>query len=241
MNNATQYGFKDETQKGGSLIVLPDVPKPFDEKLDVRSTKMLERANAFVCTTPDEYKAGDLAVSECASLVKRIKEIHDPICAATNTAHKTATGARKSLVDPINQASTIIDNKLTNFKMAYEKKLAAERKALEDKARKEQEDAAMEQAAEMEKEGQPKELVDAVLEMGTESLQVEKPRAPDLSSVNSRTPDWSIEVVDKNLVPEYYKTVNEGAILADVRSKQGNIKVPGVKIFDTFKTRRKAL
>jgi len=239
--SATEHGFKDETGDSPVATLMPDPPKPFDEKLDVRSQQMLERANAFQCTTPERYKAGDLAVSECAALVKRIKEIHDPICAATNTAHKIATGARKDLIDPINQASKIIDGKLGNFKMAHDRKIAAEKKDLEDKARKEQEDAALEQAAEMEKEGAPAEVVEAVLELGEGSVAVEKPQTQELFSKNSRTPDWDIEIVDKSLVPDYYKTVNEGAIRTDIRSRKGNITIPGVRIFDTFKTRRKAL
>ncbi len=238
-----QYGFKDETQYGKSPVItlMPDLPKPLDEKLDVRAEQMLERAQAFTCTTPEEYEVGDRVVSECASLIKRIKEIHDPICKATNLAHKTATGARKDLIDPIDRASKMIDNTLGNYKMQHDRKVAAEKKVLEDKAREEQEEAAQEQALKMEKDGAPKELVDAVLDIGTESVEVEKPQTPELYSKNSRTPDWDIEIVDKNLVPEYYKTVNEGAIRADVRSRKGNITIPGVRIFDTFKTRRKAL
>lgn len=241
MNNT--YGFKDETQHGKSPVVslMPVLPEPVDERLDARSINMLERAKAFTCTTPEEYEVGDKVVSECAALVKRIKEIHDPICKATNVAHKTATGARKDLIDPIERASKMIDNTLGNYKMQHDRKVAAEKKVLEDEAREASERVCLEQAEELERANAPKELVDAVLEMGTESVQVEKPQTPELYSKNSRTPDWDIEILDKELVPDYYKTVNEGAIRADVKSRKGNITIPGVRIFDTFKTRRKAL
>ena len=116
-----------------------------------------------------------------------------------------------------------------------------QKKVLEDKARKEQEDAALEQATQMEEEGVVSEVVDLVLESAHDPVQVEKPTGPELSSSNSRTADWDIEIIDKILVPNHYKTVNEGAIRAAVRAAKGNIKVPGVKIIDTFKTRRKAL
>ena len=120
----------------------------------------------------------------------------------------------------------------------------ADKKEREDKAQKEQQERALEQAALMEKEGASKEVVDAVLELGNESVQeVEKSTGPSLTSTNSRTADWGIEIVDKNLVPEYYKTivVDEAAILKKVRTEKGAITIPGVKIVDTFKTRRKAI
>lgn len=254
--SATEHGFKDESETptrpekllqvikdrpAEGQFLMPDKVLMPDEKLDKRSEAMLDRANAFVCKTPEDYKAGDLAVSECAALVKRIKEIHNPICDATNKAHKAATGARKKLIDPIAAASKIIDTRLGNFKMAYDRKIAAEKKALEDKARKEQEEAALAQAAELEAEGAPAEIVEAVLETANEPAAAMKPETPTLSSNNSRTPDWDIEIIDKKLVPDYYKTVNEGTIRADVKSRKGNIKIPGVRIIDTFKTRRKAL
>lgn len=239
MNNATTYGFKDETVSRKEILPARiDMP---DERLDKRSVAMLDRANAFTCTTPEQYRAGDLAISECAALVKRIKEIHDPICAATNTAHKVSTKTRKDLVDPINHASKIIDGKLGNYKMVHDRKIAAEQKALEDKAKKEQRDAAVKQAEQMEKEGAVSEVIDLVLKSAEDPVQVPKPETQELLSKNSRTPNWDIEIIDKAIVPEYYKTVNEGAIRTAVRSAKGNMEIPGVKILDTFKTRRKAL
>ena len=245
--NAGQYGFNDETESttltpthsfGGQNLI-----KPPDEKLDQRSVTMLATANAFVCVSPEAYKVGDMAVSECASLVKRIKEIHDPICDAAFKVHKVSTAARKKLVDPIEQASKIIDIKLGNFKMAHDRKIADEKKVLEDKARKEQEDAVAVQVAQMEKEGADKEVIKMVQETASDPVEVEKPGTPTLTSKNSRTADWKIEIVDKILIPEHYKTivVDEAAILKKVRQEKGNIKIPGVKIEDTFKTMRKAL
>jgi len=246
-----EHGFKDET---GIVILAPDYGKPAegkflmpekidmpDEKIDKRSEAMLERANAFVCKSPEDYKTGDLAVSECTALIKRIKEIHDPICKATNAAHKVATGAKKKLIDPIEAAFKIIDTRLGNFKMAYDRKIAAEKKILEDKAKKEQEEAALAQAVELEDDGAPPEIVKAVLETANEPAAAMKPETPALSSNNSRTPDWDIEIIDKKLVPDYYKSVNEGTIRTAVRSAKGNIKIPGVRVIETFKTRRKAL
>lgn len=239
--NANEHGFKDETEPG-ILIQAPDYGmKPVDEKLDQRSINMLGRANAFVCKSPEDYKMGDQAVSECAALVKRIKELHDPICDATNIAHKVATGARKKLIDPINAASKIIDTRLGNFKMAYERKIAAETKALEEEVRKAQEESSLAQAVDLEEAGAPEELVDDVLATADEPAAAMKPEAPALSSNNSRTPDWDIEIINEIMIPLKYRTVDEAKIRKAVRESKGTLKITGVRVIETFKTRRRAL
>lgn len=235
------FGFKPAPEKAGITVLALDYSKPPDEKLDVRSAAMIQRAKDFVCDSPEKYKTGDLVISECASLVKAIKGIHDPICDATNKAHKIATGARKKLIDPINEASKLLDAKLGNFKMAHDRKLLAEKRKLEAEAQKEQEEAALAQAVELEKDGAPPELVKQVLETAHEPVAAMVSEAPVLTSSNSRTADWDIEIVNKVLVPHRYLSVNEGAIRTAVRNAKGDIKITGVKVIETFKTRRKAL
>lgn len=252
--NAENFGFKDESRGPEILIQIPDYGKPAgdqflmpdevsmpDENLDQRARAMIARAEAFVCTTPKEYEMGDIAVSEGKALEKRIKAIHDPICDATNKAHKTATGARKTLLDPIKRAFKIIDATLGNYKMLVDRQIAEEKLKLEEEARAQQKKHALAEAKRLKKEGAPKEVVDAVKATQHDPVEVAKPETQELYSQNSRTKDWDIEVIDKNLIPEYYKTVNEGAIRAAVRSAKGEIEIKGVKIIETFKTRRKSL
>ena len=242
------FGFKP-AESGTKIIIkapdfgLPDKLEPAPEHLDKRSVAMLVKANAFQCSNPEAYKDGDLAVSECKALVSRIHAIHDPICEASNLAHKVSTKARKDLIDPIEQASKIIDTKLGNYKMAHDRKIAEEARVLQEKAQKEQREAAVAQAEKMKKEGALSEVVDLVLESADDPVEVPKPETPQLFSNNSRTLDWKIEIVDKNLVPEHYQTIviDEVSILKKVRAEKGNIKIPGVRIEETFKTRRKAL
>ena len=241
------FGFKP-SKAGTEIIIkapdfgLPDKLEPAPEHLDKRSLAMLVKANAFQCINPEAYKDGDMAVSECKALINRIHAIHDPVCKATNLAHKASTKARSTLIDPIEQASKIIDTKLGNYKMAHDRKIAEEARVLQEKAQKEQREAAVVQAEQMEKEGAISEVIDLVLESADDPVEAPKPETPQLHSKNSRTLDWKIEIVDKSLVPEHYKTilVDEVSILKKVRTEKGDIKIPGVRIEETFKTRRKA-
>jgi len=242
MNKAISFGFKDESVANPErTMVIDHVVKRVDERLDLRAAGILAKARAFTILDRDDYSLADKILSEGAAIIKGIKLIHDPICKATNTAHKTAMGARKILIDPVDQACKIISTLMGNFKLDEFHRVAEKQQTLVKKAQKEQEDHAFNQAAEMEKEGAPKELVEAVLKMAEDPVQITQPVDQELRSKNSFTPSWDIEVLDKALVPDYYKTVNEGALRAAVKAAKGNITIPGIRVFDTFKTRRKAL
>lgn len=232
MNKATKYGFKDE-----SPVV---VYKPVDERLDARAAQILEKARSLGVRNRDEFRNADHVLSEGAALIKGIKLIHDPICAATNTAHKLATSTRKKLIDPVKQACDILVKGMGNFKLIEDRRIAQEQEKKAEIARKEQEEAAFAQAAELEKEGAPAEVVDAVLDMADAPVQIDQP-VDELRSRTSFTPSWGIEIVDKALVPDCYKTVEEGAIRTAVKGAKGDITIPGVRIFETFNTRKKAL
>lgn len=233
MNTAIEYGFKDESPK--------TIPKPVDEKLDMRAARILEKAQSFKIRDREDFKLADGIVSEGAALIKGIKLIHDPICVATNTAHKLATSTRKQLIDPVKEACDILVKGMGNFKLLEERRIAQEQEEKAEKARKEQEEAAFSQAAELEKEGAPKKVVDAVLDMAKTPVQVTEPLERKLLSKTSFTPSWGIEIIDKKLIPEAYKIVNEVSIRAAVKAAQGDIKISGVRIFETFKTRKKAI
>jgi len=236
MNTATDYGFKDESP----LIILKPIPQPVDEKLDMRAARILEKAQSFKIRNREDFQLADDVVSEGAALIKGIKLIHDPICVATNTAHKLATGTRKKLIDPVKQACDILAKGMGNFKLIEERRIAQEQEKKAEKARKEQEEAAFSEAAELKKEGAPAEVVEAVLDMGNAPVQISQP-TDELRSRTSFTPSWGIEIINKILVPEAFKIVDEVNIRAAVKAAHGDIKIAGVRIFETFKTRKKAL
>jgi len=237
MNTAIEYGFKDESP----LVILKPIPKPVDEKLDMRAARILEKAQSFKIQNREDFQLADGLVSEGAALIKGIKLIHDPICAATNTAHKLATSTRKILIDPVKQACDILAKGMGNFKILEDRRISEEQEKKAEKARKEQEEAALSQAAELKKEGAPQKVVDAVLDMANTPVQVTEPDEEKLLSRTSFTPSWGIEIINKILVPEAFKIVDEVNIRAAVKAAKGDIKIAGVRIFETFKTRKKAL
>jgi len=242
LNNAAQYGFKDESV----IKVLSkdyfgsENLKPVDDKFDIRADRILAQARAFKIHDRIDFKSADNILSEGAAILKGIKLIHDPICAATNTAHKLATSTRKKLIDPVKEGCRIIEIAMGNFKLIEDKRIADEQRKKEEIAQKEQKDAALNQAKELKEEGAQKEVINSVLEMAKTPVQVTQPPEGELMSRTSFIPSWDIKVTDKKSVPEIYKTVNEASIRAAVKAAKGDIEIPGVHIFEIFQTRKKA-
>lgn len=97
---------------------------------------VLEKANSIVITTFEQAEgARDYIKDTIKYRRKKIKEKFDPICDAANVAHKTATSARKSLLDPLDKAEKMI--KLAVGKYVMEQQAIAEKAAAkaEEKAR----------------------------------------------------------------------------------------------------------
>lgn len=74
--------------------------------------------------------AGSILADQITPLMDKIHESCDPICSATNTAHKAATGQRKSLLAPLEKAESITKGKVSDYLDDQERKrIAAENEA----------------------------------------------------------------------------------------------------------------
>lgn len=205
-----------------------------------RIRKYREFSQSMNIDSPEKHSEADHMVREGQRLKAGIKEKVDPIVKQRHSAHKEATRFRKKCLDPIEEGQKEITGKMEAYKKKAIQEAAKERERLESEARLAHEAACLKQAAELEAEGAPKESIEAVLDYA-EDLQPEiyVPEY-DLRSKTKFDPAWEIEVVDEFAVPEEYivRTVNTKAIKEIVKSKKGNIKIPGIKILTTTKTRR---
>lgn len=233
------YGFQNESKvvpaQGAALE-----PAKMDDHLDVRAANILQKCKSFVISCRDDFSLADKIVSEGAALIKGIKLLHDPLCAATNKAHKLATKTRKDLIDPVDAGTRHLTSLMSNYKLAEDRRVAEERRIEQEKAQKEQEEAALKQAAELEKKGAPEEVVDAVMALAEEPVIVESTKQDELKSKTSFQIDWEISITDKAAVPETFKVVDEGAILKVIRAAKGEMKIPGIQVRQTQKARRNA-
>lgn len=223
---------------------MSDLVRKKPDDLEVANWDFLERVTAYhnkaqsmIIDSLDAWAVADRMVSEGQRIKAGIKEKVDPVVKEKHQEHKDAVKFRNSLVDPIETGSKTLCKKMQTFKSIHDRQQAEEKEKREAELKAEQEKACLKQAEEMEKAGQPKEAIEAVIELGKEEVHVP---TQVLRSKTSFDIDWDIEVVDEFAVPEDYiiRTINTQAIKQIVKKKKGNIKIPGIKIFEVEKTRR---
>lgn len=186
------------------------------------------------------YSEADRKITEGEHIKKVIKAQLDPVVSERHKAHKEATKFRSNMIDPIENSSQVLMEKMKVFQKAQDEKMAEEKKKLEDEAKVKQEAECLKQAEEMEKAGADEATINAVLDLADGPAPEVHLAMPILRSKTSFAPSWDIEVINEDEVPEQYiiRTVNIKAIKQIVKDKKGNIKIPGIKINETTSTRR---
>lgn len=214
---------------------------------ETQEIEFLTRVNLYaqfaknhIVNTVESYSEADRKITEGEHIKKAIKEKLDPIVSDRHKSHKAATTLRSGMLDPVENSSQALMEKMKVFVRVQDEKIAEEKKKLEDEAKARQEEECLKQAEQMEKAGDSKEAIDAVLELAEDPAPEVHIATPILRSKTSFTPSWDVEVINEDEVPDEYiiKTVNLKAIKQIVKDKKGNIKIPGIKIEETTSARR---
>lgn len=200
-----------------------------NENLQERTFDIMEWGKAMVIDDDQDFQMADLKCVECKNMMKFIKAVHDPICDATNKAHKVSTQARKFLYDRPDQASKIIATKMANYKQKRDAEKAEEQRLLDEKAKGEHDAACEREAQVMEEKGQP-EVAEAIRLMKEEAPVTQLVTQPTLMSKTSFKKDWKITNKPKvSEVPAEYLVVDEAALMRTIRAKKGVIQITGVE------------
>jgi hypothetical protein len=195
------------------------------------------QAENMIIDSIDQWGLADRMVSEGQIIKAGIKERADPVVKEKDKAHSDAVRFRAGLVNPIEKGSQALLAKMQSFKRRYDREQAEIQKSREAELLAEQEKACQEQAKQMEAEGQPSEVIEAVKELGRENFYVP---TQVLRSKTGFSIGWDFEIVDEKMVPDLYvvREINKKAIREIIKTKKGNIKIPGIKIFQVEKTKR---
>lgn len=198
------------------------------EKMQERSYNILEWCKAMEIHDDQDFQMADLKCVECKNMMKTVKSIHDPICDATNKAHKASTQARKTLYELPDQASKILSTKMANYKQQRDAEKAEEQRLLDEKAKTEHDAACEEEARIMDGKGHV-EAANAIREMKDEAPVTLQVVQPTLMSRTKFKKDWKITKMVKGLIPDEYLIIDDAAIMRTIRAKRGATKIPGVE------------
>jgi len=212
------------------------------EQLGEKKYKDLEPANVAMVANAQELKVIDdgsysIAASIGREATARIKLIQNEFREskeAAHKAHKSITAFEKKLIDPLKLIKSTCSQKMGAYDYEKEQKARKEAAIIAAEARKAQEEAALRQAAELEKAGD-KEGAEMVLDEGIDPTFNPPPppieRAPKTEGVKVRT-IWKHRIIDASKVPDDFKIIDEKRLAQYARAMKSQAKVSGVQFYE---------
>lgn len=213
---------------------------PEAEPLTQETNEIVSQSKDLVIANTEHYKEASNDLMRIKGVMKRIKELFDPIVEKANEAHKAACAARKSLTDPLEKAEKSIKGAMR----VYDDEQERIAKVLEERLRKEAEAKA---AAEKQN---IIDQADIALELGAddeaEELLTQADAVQALTPlVNANTVSvsgiakkitWKARVVNQKAVPTYFgeieiRTVNQAQLNKIAQMTSGSAKIPGVEFY----------
>ncbi len=127
---------------------------PAIRALEVRVDPLVLRAQEFSIESQEHYEKAADFLRDCKTMQKDIRETMDPAVKKAHEAHKAVTSIRSKLLDPIDQAESVVKRKMGAWIEEQERAAREERLRLEQEARKAEEERRLREAAELEARGE---------------------------------------------------------------------------------------
>lgn len=210
-----------------------------DDKLQMHVNIAVQKANEIIIVTEEDLtKSADIVkfIKEKAKQVEtERKNFVDPI----NASVKNINAQFKALFEPLEKAESILKSKMLEF----QKKLEAEKRAIEEAKRKEVEEFARRQAEEQAKAGELSQQDLAAfnrhLELGfamAKPVEIEKVRGAVTGATSSIRKRWTFKVVDIKALANARPDLVE-IISANVRREiaNGARNIEGLEIYQEDK------
>ncbi len=199
-----------------------------------------EHARNIIIQNEAQFKAAAEFGRSIKAKQAQVKEFFEPMRMSAKRAYDEVLSRKKQMLDPLESAEKIVKQTMSEYRMEEERR----RKAAEEAARKEAEEAAkkkLDEAADLEKAGNYEA---AAYAMSDAEVMDDYAKTGIAYSVPAKTAgvsvkkDWEIESVDPALVPisvsgYEIRPVDLKAVLRLVRTTNGMIQIPGIKIKET--------
>jgi hypothetical protein len=218
--------------------MLSTVAEPLDRSVATEALTWPDRARAAVVRDAESYEIAAHLLLGIKDLRRKIAETFDPHCKRAYEAHRALTKEKADAEAPLTQAERIIKDSLRAYDAEQERIRREQQRIADERARREAEDRALEQAAAMEREGHEFGDVGLIAEahaaIEAPIVAVAAPIAkttPKVAGVSMRK-TWAFRVVDEARVPRQYLSVNETKIRGVVRALGSAAAIPGVEVFE---------
>jgi len=196
------------------------------------SQPIVNQVNDLVIKDTESQRAASELLIMIKTGLKKVKEKMDPICKASNDAHKANTGLRNELTEPFTHAENLLKQKLARYlnEQAEKQRLAqieAEAKARAEEQKKQE--AILKKAEKAEAKGDTEKAMELHMEAAMVTVAPEIIAGPEKVSGVHTSELWGFEITDINAVPREYMIVNEIALNGLAKATKGALTLPGIK------------
>jgi hypothetical protein len=220
-----------------------DAKDAFLRRFEQESDALAARFQSFAVTTQQEYEQVGLTLTEIAAAIKVREDFMRPIKEDAHRAHRTACEREKTLLAPLQKLMTTLKAAALAWKTAEDRRRREEEARLAEQTRRQLEDLAVAQAAQLEAAGQGQAAA-LVLEQAVSTplpVIVLPPAAPAVDGVattkrwawrpiGGETPDARERAVQ--LVPRQFLELADAKITAYVRAMKGTARIPGIEVYE---------
>lgn len=189
----------------------------------------VEKANAIVIASREEYVAADRFCASLKDLEKRVDAAYDEHIAAAFKTHRGLVAKKNTFSQPILDARKIIKTKLVAWQEIEEENRRTAEAILRADEKKRAEDAVLAWAQEAQKEGQH-EKAEAIINAPVEVPAIVLPKDLPKTSTMIQT-RWDFRVIDLALIPREFLMLDTVKVGQVVRAMKKETNIPGIEAY----------
>jgi len=185
------------------------------QELEKEQKSIAEKVSNIIVTDTESLKFAISTTQEIKEKIKKIEGIRKFFVDPLNKQVKEINSKFKPFIEKLEEAESIIKNKMVKFQIIQEDK----RKKAEEKLRKEQEKKYRAEIKKADKKGElppPPPMPVFIERQKVEGLQIKKV--------------WNFEIIDEKIIPRVYLVVDTAKIRKLVNA--GIREIAGVKIYE---------
>lgn len=206
-----------------------------ERELEQSGAIMVATANSFAVKTNADFEKGNDILKEIKNRIKQVKGYWKEPKAAAQIAHKTLVAREAQMLEPLEEAESIIKKAM----LAYTTEIERKRREAEEAARRarEEEVKRLEAIAAQAKAQGDNDAADVLLDMAEDVPigEITAEAAPTAKGASVRT-TWKARITAPQLVPAYHdgwelRPIDMPSLNALARESKGTAIIPGVQFY----------
>ena len=197
--------------------------------IENESMALVAKATELQIKTIENYKVAVDFLQMVKGMQKKIAETFGPIVSKAYATWKEATEQRNRFAKPLTNAEAMVKSKMQEYDREQQRIADEAQAKIDAQARKEREEAEL-RAKNWEAKGNTVKAEQIRLQAESKPVPVVKKAVPKTEGIKYIT-DWKYEIIDINLIPKEYWTVDESKIARVVKATKGTLQILGLKIY----------